>query len=243
MAFNFKNITGKHKFNGTFELNGIKYEYLLYLPILNSIERNEVIHFFGNRKHNGEICLDLTEEIMEDYIDNNEISAYIIINEVGSDETASGTLQIYDHCSGNKKQLLSNAFVWINDICRILGPSGVKTNVSPVGALLTFMEQLTIQNIKKKEIYLFVDTHDENNKTVLTEIYKKKYGFINNSIKDNNICFTNVNSEYIVMQKPELISNISIIDFSFLMKRIGGYRKKTNKQNKTKTKTKRWREI
>jgi hypothetical protein len=155
------------------------------------------------------------------------VSAYIIINEVGSDETASGTLQIYDWCSGNSKQLLTNAFVWINDVCRILGPSGIKTTVSPVGALFYFMEQLTVQNIKKSDIYLFVDTDDESNKTALTSIYKK-YGFTLNSLDDTTVCLSNgAGATLMAMKKPTLVSDTSSINFDFLMKRKGGGRRKT----------------
>ena len=238
MAYKFKNNTGRHKFNGEFTLNGIVYEYFLYLPDFNTSERDELVNLFGKRMQKDKVCLDVTEDIVMGYIDNNQVSAYIIINQQGSDETASGTLQIYDHCSGNKKQLLSNAFVWINDVCRILGPSGIKTQVSPIGALFAFMEQLTVQNMKKNDICLFVDTHDENNKNVLTDIYKNKYGFINNSLEDVGLCPNNsTGSDLMVMQKPGLVSDPTMIDFSFLMKRTSGGRKKTKKQKKYKNKT------
>jgi hypothetical protein len=227
MAYKFKNNTGKHKFTGTFGYNSLNYEYILYLPELIDPERSEVIRKFGNRMQKGKACLDISEADIGNYIDTGSISAYIIINEVGSDETASGTLQIYDWCSGNKKQLLANAFVWINDVCRILGPSGVKTTVSPVGALFYFMEQLTIQNIKKQDIYLFVDTHDETNKTVLTSIYSKNYGFTVNSEDDVTLCPANgARSDLMTMKKPSLVADTTGIDFSFLMKRLGGGKNK-----------------
>ncbi len=96
------------------------------------------------------------------------------------------------------------------------------------------MEQLTVQNIKKSDIYLFVDTDDENNKIVLTNIYSKNYGFIENSLDDTTICPSNVSkATFIVMKKPSLISDKSSIDFSFLMKRsIGGRRKTHNIKRK-----------
>jgi hypothetical protein len=227
MAYKFKNNTGKHKFSGTFSYNSLTYEYILYLPDLIDPERSEVITKFGNRIQKGKVCLDVDEAVVTNYLDRGDVSAYIIINEVGSDETASGTLQIYDWCSGNKKQLLGNAFVWINDVCRILGPSGVKTTVSPVGALFYFMEQLTVQNIKKSDIYLFVDTDDESNKTALTSIYKK-YGFTLNSLDDTTVCPSNgAGATLMAMKKPTLVSDTSSINFDFLMKRKGGGRRKT----------------
>ena len=228
MAFKFKNNTGRHKFTGTFSYNSLNYEYTLYLPDFVDPERSEVITKFGNRMQKGKTCLDISEADIGNYIDTGSISAYIIVNEVGSDETASGTLQIYDWCSGNKKQLLANAFVWINDVCRILGPSGVKTTVSPVGALFYFMEQLTVQNIKKSDIYLFVDTHDETNKTVLTSIYSKNYGFTVNSEDDVTLCPSNgASSDLMTMKKPSLLADTRGVDFSFLMKRLGGGKRKT----------------
>ena len=245
MAYKFKNNTGRHKFTGTFSYNRLNYEYTLYLPDLIDPERSEVITKFGNRIQKGKVCLDVTEAVVSNYLDRGDVSAYIIINEVGSDETASGTLQIYDWCSGNSKQLLTNAFVWINDVCRTLGPSGIKTVASPVGALFYFMEQLTVQNIKKSDIYLFVDTDDESNKTALTTIYTK-YGFTLNSLDDITVCPSNsAGTTLMAMKKPSLIADTTAINFDFLMKRKGGgkrrtrytkhkhcYKKKTMKRNK-----------
>ena len=132
--------------------------------------------------------------------------------------------------------MLSNAYVWVNDVCRILGPSGVKTTVSPIGALFYFMEQLTVQNIKKSDIYLFVDTHDENNKNVLTSIYSKNYGFTENSIDDITICSNNgAETTYMAMKKPSLVTDTSGIDFSFLMKRSGGGKHKTRRIKRSRS--------
>jgi hypothetical protein len=226
MAFKFKNNTGRHKFTGTFSYKTLNYEYILYLPTLVDAERSEVITKFGNRTQKGKICLDVNEAVVSNYLDRGDVSAYIIVNEVGSDETASGTLQIYDWCSGTK-QLLKNAFVWINDVCRILGPSGVKTIASPIGPLFYFMEQLTVQNIKKPDIYLFVDTHDEINKNALTNIYKN-YGFTENSLDDTTVCPVNgAGATLMAMKKPTLVEDTTAIDFSFLMKRSGGGKRKT----------------
>ena len=227
MAFKFKNNTGRHKFTGTFSYKTLNYEYILYLPTLVDAERSEVITKFGNRMQKGKICLDVNEAVVSNYLVNGDVSAYIIVNEVGSDETASGTMQIYDWCSGNSKQLLANAYVWINDVCRTLGPSGIKTVASPVGALFYFMEQLTVQNIKKSDIYLFVDTHDENNKNALKNIYNN-YGFTLNSLDDTTVCPVNgAGATLMAMKKPSLVEDTTAIDFSFLMKRSGGGKRKS----------------
>lgn len=237
MAFKFKNNTGRHKFTDRFIYKDLNYEYTLYLPTLIEPERSEVITKFGNRMQKGKVCLDVNEAIVSNYLDRGDVSAYIIVNEVGSDETASGTLQIYDWCSGTK-QLLKNAFVWINDVCRILGPSGVKTKVSPIGALFYFMEQLTVQNIKKPDIYLFVDTHDEINKNALTNIYKN-YGFTANSLDDTTVCPVNgAGATLMAMKKPSLVEDTTI-DLSFLMKRsVGGKSKSRNIKHKRSYKRK-----
>ena len=237
MAFKFTNNTGKNKFIGTFGHNGLTYEYILYLPpnIIDP-ERREIITKFGNRMQNGKVCLNLNESIITKHLDDGNVSAYIIVNQVGSDETGSGTLQIYDWCSGKNRSLLKNRFVWINDVCRILGNSGVKSAVSPIGALFYFMEQLSVQNIKKSDIYLFVDTSDETNKRVLTNIYSKNYGFTLNSIDDPSICPANGTGEKLmVMKKPSLVADTAGINFSFLKKRSRGGTKKRIKRSYKKT--------
>jgi hypothetical protein len=243
MAYNFNNKTKKQKFNGIFTYNNLTYEYALYLPILTKKiliepERSEVITKFGNRMQNGKLCLNRGESLITTHLDNGDVSAYIIVNQVGSDETGSGTLQIYDWCSGNNRRLLKNRFVWINDVCRILGPTGVKTAVSPIGALFYFMEQLTVQNMGKTDIYLFVDTHDNTNKTVLTNIYSKNYGFILNSEDNPSICpGLDPNDNSMVMKKPSLVADTRVIDFSFLNKRSRVGKRKTSSRKTSSHKT------
>jgi hypothetical protein len=238
MAYKFKNNTGKQKLNGTFGHNGLTYQYALYLPLLTEQvliepERSEVINAFGNRMQNGKVCLNINESIITKHLDDGNVSAYIIVNQVGSDETGSGTLQIYDWCSGNNRRLLKNRFVWINDVCRILGNSGVKTAVSPIGALFYFMEQLTVQNMGKTDIYLFVDTHDTTNKSVLTNIYSRNYGFVLNSDDDPSICpGLDPNDNSMVMKKQSLVADTVGINFSFLKKRSKTLTK-TLKRSKT----------
>ena len=233
MAYKFKNYSGKHKFTGNFIYNSETYEYSLYLPAFDEDTKNEVINYFGDRRQNGRICLDVDKKVVEEYIDHGDISAYIIVNKSGSDDKASGTLQVYDHCSGNS-QTLDNAYVWISDLCRITGPSGVKTE--SVNALMYFMEQLTVQNLGKTDIHLFVDTTDAANKAGLMRLYRDRYGFIENSEVDASICPVNTaGPNLIAMKKPNLSPDKSKIDFQFLRKRKGGSKRQTIK---TKKKTK-----
>ena len=242
MAYKFKNNTGKQKLNGTFTYNKLTYEYALYLPLLTEQvliepERSEVINAFGNRMQNGKVCLNLNESIITKHLDDGNVSAYIIVNQVGSDETGSGTLQIYDWCSGNNRRLLKNRFVWINDVCRILGNSGVKSSASPIGALFYFMEQLTVQHMGKTDIYLFVDTHDTMNKSVLNNIYSRNYGFILNSDDDPSICpGLDPNDNSMVMKKPSLVADTTGINFSFLKKRSKTLKRKSSYKKTLKSK-------
>ena len=233
MAYKFKNYAGRHKFTGNFPFNSETYEYTLYLPKFDEATKKEVIDYFGDRKQNGRICLDVDKKAVKDYIKNGDISAFIIINKSGSDDKASGTLQVYDHCSGNTDQRLDNAYVWISDLCRITGPSGVKTE--SVNALMYFMEQLTVQNLEKPEIYLFVDTTDAANKAGLMRLYRDRYGFIENSEATAAICPSNqAGSNLIAMKKPNLVLDKSKIDFQFLRRKNGGSSQKTRKTKKTR---------
>ena len=50
------------------------------------------MNFFSNR--NG--CLHITPADIENYIVNEQVSAFIIVNQQGYDETASGTIQTYN---------------------------------------------------------------------------------------------------------------------------------------------------
>ena len=151
---------------------------------VNPEEREEVIRIFGNRMQLKDgittQCLEIDEETVANYIDNNQVSAYVIVNQTGNDETASGTLQIYDWCTNKKRKRddTTKPGVWINDVCRILGTKP-KLAISPVDALFFVMEQLTVQNMNQTNISLFVDTTSTTNKVKLKEIYGEK-GFEQN---------------------------------------------------------------
>jgi hypothetical protein len=94
--------------------------------------------------------------------------------------------------------------------------------------------------MKKSDIHLFVDTQDESNKNALTNIYSKTYGFTENSLDDTTVCPSNgAVSSYMTMKKPSLVEDTTAINFSFLMKRKGGGRRKTrNVKNKLSYKKK-----
>lgn len=234
MAGNFNNVTGNHKFTGTFIYKELDYEYVLYLPRFNSDERLEVISKFGNRMQGTKLCLDLNEETIEGYIDYNQVSAYVIVNQVGSDETASGTLQIYNWCP--KRKNIDYPLVWINDVCRITVGEQAKLPVSPVGALFFVMEQLTVQNLGKRDIYLFVDTTKEDEKIKLKYVYSTNYGFILNS-EDHDLCRKHKAGEHLIaMKKPGLENNSEVLNFSFLTTSpsVTGGKKNRNRNKKTK---------
>ena len=65
MAYKFKNYSGKHKFTGNFIYNSETYEYSLYLPAFDEDTKKEVIDYFGDRKQNGRICLDVDKKVVE----------------------------------------------------------------------------------------------------------------------------------------------------------------------------------
>jgi hypothetical protein len=234
MAENFNNVTGKHKFTGTFIYKELDYEYTLYLPRFNSHERLEVISKFGNRMQADKFCLDINEETIAGFIDLNQVSAYVIVNQVGSDETASGTLQIYNWCPRRKN--IDYPLVWINDVCRITVAGQDKLTVSPVGALFFVMEQLTLQNLGKTDIYLFVDKTNDTNKITLKNIYSTKYGFILNS-EDQDLCRKHkAGNHLMVMKKTGLENNSEVLNLSFLTtpQLITGGKKNRNRNKNTK---------
>ena len=100
VAISFINKTRKSKFKGTFKLDAADYEYTMYLlPITKQKEYDEIVDYFGNRMFKGSVCLDVDETAVEDYLNNDDVSAFIMVNPVNTDNVASGTLQIYDWCN------------------------------------------------------------------------------------------------------------------------------------------------
>lgn len=238
-AIPFINKTSKTKFKGTFLLDSIKYEYTMYLlPIAKQKEFDEIVDYFGNRMFKGTTCLNVTEEKVEQYILNDDVSAFIIVNPKGINNKASGTLQVYDWCNNppspvsssskskskskssggspsqhitiSNTQNIDEADVWINDVCRVSESGNVG---NPLKALFYFMEQLVVQNLHKTNIKLYIEPEPDN-----VAVLKPKYeslGFTKNLIENSKIC-PNWTGEEIVMEKSGLSKDTRIINFSFL---------------------------
>jgi hypothetical protein len=252
-SFPFINNTNKTKFEGTFILDSQVYEYTFYLlPIISELpteEQEELISYFGNRMFKGETCLDVDEATVSYYLYENVVSAFVIVKPKDVDNIASGTLQIYNWCylpSDDINEQVNRADVFINDVCR-LSPTKINTG-NPLKAMFFLMEQLTIQNMEKNKIKLFVENTDEKK-----NILKPKYislGFTLNTDDDvsANICPQKDKDEF-VMEKSNLESRPDIIDLSFLKiapynlrsskkQRIYGGKRKRNITNKNKQKNK-----
>lgn len=234
-AFPFINKTKKTKIDGTFILDSQVYEYILYLlPIVTELpteEQEELISYFGNRMFKGKHCLEVDEATISYYLYENAVSAFVMVKPKNINNIASGTLQIYNWCyspSDDINEQLRLADVFINDVCRV---SDTKENIgNPLKALFFFMEQITIQNMDKNKIKLFVENTDENK-----NILKPKYmslGFTLNTDDDvsANICPQKDEHEF-VMQKSNLESRSDIIDLSFL--KIPPYNLRSSKKQRT----------
>ena len=244
-ALPFHNKTNKTKFEGTFILDSIEYKYTIYLvPIVREVstkEQNEIIRFFGNRKFQDKICLDVDEDEVRYYLFYNLVSAFIIVQPIGINNIASGTLQIYNRClATNETQNqshdhdhdqiqkdISNSDVWINDICRISG-QGLENAGQPLKAMFFLIEQLTVQNLGKHNIKLYI----ERTEVGYTKL-KPKYislGFTNNHDNNPNIC-PDWKDDELVMEKSNIIPQQNIIDFSFL--NIAPYHLRSHKRQRT----------
>lgn len=225
VAIPFINKTKKTKFKGSFHLDSNDYEYTIYLlPITKQKEFDEIVTYFGNRMFKGAVCLEVDEEAVENYINDDDVSAFIMVNPVGIDNVASGTLQIFDWCinppnfspssgsksTSSKSSSINDADVWINDVCRVSSSGNIG---NPLRGLFYIMEQLVSQNLHKTNIKLYIDSEPDN-----VSILKPKYeslGFVKNFTDTPDIC-PNWKGTEIVMEKTGLIEEPHIIDFSFL---------------------------
>lgn len=237
-ALNFINYTGRSKFTGTINYQAFNYDYTIYLtPLTNSIEKDDIVTYFGNRRYKGKLCLDTTEQLISNTIDDNDVSAFFIVKVNNIENTASGSLQIFNWCKTRR-----GADVWINDVCKI-SPEDVilqeKTTPGstgvPVDVMFILMEQLVVQNLGRRNIKLFVE-NEPKNANFLVPRYQRM-GF-----KTDSICGKKFEHD-IVMEK-QINPDSTIIDFSFLkttqpQQIIGGkYKKrKTHKRKITKNKT------
>jgi hypothetical protein len=210
-AIPFINKTTKTKFKGTFYLDSLDYEYTLYLlPITKQKEYDEIVSYFGNRMFKGSLCLEVGEAEVIDYLDNDDVSAFIMVKPKGIDNIASGTLQIYDWCinppspahsksksksksksssthsGGSSSHNISNSKSQnINDadvwINDVCRVSNSGNIGNPLKALFFFMEQLVVQNLHKSNIKLYIEPEPDN-----VAVLKPKYeslGFIKNHLE------------------------------------------------------------
>lgn len=242
-AFDFINETGRHKFYGQIDNDGIQYEYIIYLsPFTEPNEINEIVTYFGNRLYRGKPCLDLTETDISDMISDRDVSAFFIVRVNGIEHVASGTLQIYNHCN-----LKNDYDVWINDVCKITSDKDTGKIGKPVDVMFMLMEQLVVQNLGKDNIKLVVENGQISEEIIDGNLIKKDYsqflvkryedlGF---SLFNSPKCLRNFKNSTI-MRKTSLQPITSVIDFSFLdipptsPKVIGGkYKKQKTRKRKT----------
>ena len=100
----------------------------------------ELSRRLGNRIQNGKVCLDVTEELARDNIENADYSAIVFVKNKNHDDEASGTMQYFNWCSDNQDDP-NEAQIWINDLCRI---STEKQQVSPLEVLIKLFESIFI---------------------------------------------------------------------------------------------------
>lgn len=220
VAIPFNNQTGQSKFQGSFHLDSTDYNYTIYLLPLTYKKNvktkitNEIASYFGNRMFKGKRCLDIGEGDIQNYIKGQDISAFIIVNPVGIDNVASGTLQVYNWCIPSSSDI-NDDDVWINDVCRV---STGANDGNPLKGLFFIMEQLVVQNLQKTNIKLYIENKPD--KPDNARVLKPKYeslGFIKNNLDNPDICpDLKTDDGYIVMEKTGLVPEPSVIDFSFL---------------------------
>lgn len=215
-AIPFINKTSQTRFEGTFNLDNIQYEYTFYLqPIIRPLpkeEQQEIINYFGNRMFKGKICLEVDEETVTDYLKEGTISAFVMVKPVKIDNIASGSLQILNRCytSLYQEDDINFADVWISDVCRV---SNSDNKGNPLKGLFFLMEQLAVQNMEKPNINLYVD-RDPSNISILQPKYEG-LGFVLNIDDDSSIC-PDWDDPEMMMTKSNLVPHPEIIDLSFL---------------------------
>ena len=239
VALSFIKKTRKTKFQGSFQLDSTNYKYIMYLlPIIKKREYDEIVNYFGNRMFKGSVCLEVDEDAIIDYLDNNDVSAFIMVKPDGVDNVASGTLQIYNWCNtSSASQNINDADVWINDVCRVSSSGNTGT---PLKALFYFMEQLVVQNLGKTNVKLYIDSEPGN-----VAALKPKYeslGFVKNLIDNPEIC-PNWTGTEIVMEKSGLTDESQVINFAFLQSNRNGGAKSTGARSTGSKRIKKLRNI
>jgi hypothetical protein len=221
--------TTNTKFSGFIDYRGSQFQYDIYfVPFSDESEKEEAVKRITTRIRylsdgSESICLGLTKDIIEDMLSNQDISAFVFVKEQGTNDEASGTLQIYNWCNKSKKK--TDAQVWINDVCRFTHKDSAKSSISPVKVLFIIFEQLSAHLAKRKTISLMVEQSQYN---VLGPLYKNSYGF-----SDVNNCPQS--EDYNVLRKS-ITADPKYADFPFVTSNIAAGIKKNKKISKHKSK-------
>ena len=148
--------------------------------------KNTIIKLFGNRIQKGEHCLDITEKIVRNNINNEVYDALIHVENIDIDDSATGTLQYRAYCNKNSSKKL-----WISDLCRVNNSLIGSPHISPIHVLLDVIEELSKEN-NINENYLMVDEDRPGVTTTFStrgktpNQIKKKEQNINNQKKRRN---------------------------------------------------------
>lgn len=211
--------------DGVTETISAEFSYEIFLlPIIGNNANNtisQLINRLGDQIQNGKPCLEITKKIVEDNIENDEYTAVIFVKNKNYDDKASGTMQLYDWCSTNrKKRKINEKQMWINDLCRI---TENRQKISPIKALLQVFEMVTSKYVPEiPYIHLMVDKTNMDEANTLKNIYTK-YGFELVNTRECN------NKGYFTMKK--LIKSQS----NFLYKTGGIFTKKRKNKRKKNT--------
>jgi hypothetical protein len=171
-AIPFSNPTNKNRFDGKIDYEGQQYEYTIFLTPLEkeTPDYDFVVKGISSRRQKGsrKTCLGLKTKIIKMHLNKKITSAYGFVNPVGSNDSVSGSIQLY-----NWDKKTTGYQVWINDICRHTPKATKKNDVSPLHVLFLLFEQMTAHILGKTEVKLFVERENEN---ILVPLYNK-YGF------------------------------------------------------------------
>jgi hypothetical protein len=221
-AFSFPNPTDQARFEGKTVYKGTLYEYKIFLtPLLKSTpDYDYVVKEISGRRYKGRrnACLGTTKKIIQQHLNRQITSAYGFVNPVGSKDTVSGSIQLYQWDTTT-----TDYQVWINDLCRTTPRGTKKHDVSPLNVLFILFEQMAAQMLGKTAVYIFVDRENEH---VLVPLYQK-YGF---SVDTN----FNTTGDVITMKKP-IVKLDAYNGFPFIVKPSD----KSSKSKRNRTQTKR----
>jgi len=171
----------KKSISGTLAYNDQTFTYTIYPNPHNQVPKikNELIELFGNRIQKGKHCLDITEDIVKEYITNKQYTALIYVKNNNTDDSATGALQYWDWCEAGVKQL------WISDLCRVNNTNS-RSNISPISVLFDIIKNFSIEK-GITENYLMVERETPGTEKLL-EIYGKyEFKRIDSCVVENMI--------------------------------------------------------